>query len=770
MRTGQSVAGTLGWAGLAAGSVAVAARLAKRRQRRTLQVHGLGGPVTIQRNSFGVPHIIAECRDDALFGLGYAMASDRLWQMDLIRRKSLGRLAEVAGEAVLESDRLMRVFGMAQATSASAQAMSDDTRAATDALAAGINHWTATHRLPLEFRVSRHQPEPWTVSDTVAVLRLLAWTLGGSFFMGDVLAERFRSAIGDEWTDAIFSGRAAEAPPVIREHAGPAFVATESESIPALFPGHGFSNVWAVSGERSVTGFPLLAFDPHLEYTNPSIWYEASMEAPGYHVAGMTPAGYPGIGAGRNLHVAWGETAGMIGQAFLYREELNEAGDAVRDGDDWAQLKVRDELIGVRNREPETLHLRYTPRGPLISDLFPDVLESPFSLYWTGMETSHEAEALLKINAARSVDDILAVRDLHSVPTLNVGIASADGEIAQISVGRIPVRQPRAGLLDRTEFPPRYIPTEAMPYERNPSRGWVASANSRIVDDEYPYPMFGIWEPPFRMRRISDVLESRSKHSVADTRALQLDWFSIHSSELAPVLVELLDGHAPEWALDDLRSWKFQARPDSRATLLFQSFYHHWLTVSLAHQLPNDLVEAMAFSGSGGSVPQDFCDRLLLGMYPAWFGDDARRVLARTAFDEALAWLRNTLGHDHSDWTWGDMNQVRFIHPLGLLRGPHQRRLNVGPFPLGGDRTTVWPVVWNRRQPFQVGGGPSMRLVADLRRPGLTWGTNTLGVSGSPSSRHFRDQIGDFLNGRLHPIWPAGDKCRRAKILRPKNS
>ena len=768
MRAGQSGAGTLGWAGLAAGSLALAAYLVNRRQRRTMQVHGLSGPVTIQRNSLGVPHIIAGSRDDALFGLGYVMASDRLWQMDLIRRKSLGRLAEVAGESVLESDRLMRIFGMAQASSASARAMSDDARLATDALAAGINHWTATHRLPLEFRLARHQTEPWTVPDTVAVLRLLAWTLGGSFFMGDILAERFRAAVGDEWTDAIYGGRAAETPPVVREHAGATVVKPEPAKLPALFPGHGFSNVWAVSGQRSVTGFPLLAFDPHLEYTNPSIWYEASIEAPGYHVAGMTPPGYPGIGTGRNLHLAWGETAGMIDQAFLYREELNEGGDAVRHGDDWTPIQVRDELIGIKGQAPETLQVRYTPRGPLISDLFPDLLKFPTSLYWTGMETSHEVEALLNINTARNVDDILAVRDLHAIPTLNVGVAAVDGDIAQISVGRIPVRVPRAGLLDRAEFPPAYIPTDAMPYERNPGRGWVASANNRIVDDEYPYSMFGIWEPPFRMRRISDVLESRSKHSVADTRALQLDWFSIHASELTPILVDLLIEHAPEWALDDLRTWNFEARPESRATLLFQSFYQQWLQIALLHQVPDDLVDAIVFTGGGGSVPQDFCDRLLLGMYPAWFDDETRRVLARMAFDEALAWLRGILGDDHRWWTWGDVNRIQFVHPLGLLRGPHQRRVNVGPSPMGGDRATVSPVAWHRRHPFTVAGGPSMRMVADLRRPGLTWGTNTLGENGSPSGRHFRDQFGDFVSGRLHPLWPSGGQKRRTKVLRPK--
>lgn len=768
MRGNRSGAGAWGLASLILGVGALAACRAARLKQQTQAVRGIHGPVMIQRGEQGIPHIIAGCREDALFGLGYAAAADRRWQMDLIRRKAVGRLAEVAGDSELKSDRLMRAFGMAQVASACADAMDEETRAAVEAYTAGVNHWTATHALPTEFRLARHRPEPWTVTDSVALVRLLAWSLGGSFFMADLLAERLRNVVGDEWTDAIIAGRAAEAPPVVRQSAGSFEGDSQPAETPLFFPGNGFSNVWAISGERSVTGFPMLAFDPHLEYTNPSVWHEASIEAPGYRVAGMSPPGYPGIGAGRNPHLAWGETAGMVGQSFVYREELNDAGDAVRHGDGWAQIEIRDEIIGIKGRDPETLRLRYTPRGPLISDLLPELVESPVSLYWTGMETSHEIEALLRINTATSIDDILSIRDLHAAPTLNVGVATATGDIAQISVGKIPIREQRAGLLDRSEFPPRYIPAEAMPYERNPARGWVASANNRIVDDDYPFSMLGLWEPPFRIQRISEVLDSRSKHSMADMRALQLDWFSLHARGLAPTVVNLLVGYAPQWVLNDLRGWDFETGAGSRATLLFQAFYQHWLQLSLLHHLPRDLVDTLLRSGGGGSIPQDFCDRLLLGDLPAWIDDRARQILARTAFDETFAWLRQTLGDDHEGWAWGDVNRVAFVHPLGLLPGPQQRRLVTGPFPVGGDRTTVWPAVWTRSRPFTVVGGPSMRLVADLRRPGLTWGANTLGQSGSPASRHFRDQVDDFLTGGMHPIWPREGKQRGKTVLRPE--
>lgn len=756
-------------AGLVAGVTGslVAGRIVAQRRldHRVACASGLSAPIAIGRNKLGVPRIVAESRDDVLFGLGYAVASDRLWQMDLIRRKAFGRLSEIAGPSELPSDRMMRYTGIAESSATSVERCSPEARAALDAFAGGVNHFISNHPVPKEFVLAGYRPEPWVPADSVAIMLLMGWSLGGHMYRVDLFADRLRRAIGDDWTDAIFHGRLAEAPPSIqRQYSGP-LISTESESAP-LFPMSGFSNSWAVAGDRSWTGKPMLAFDPHLEYSNPSIWYEAMLEAPGFEVAGMTLPGIAGIGAGRNLHVAWGETAGMIVQSFLYREELDESGTKVRDGDHWVDLVVDRQTIGVKGGDDETLLIRRTPRGPLISDLETDLADGPVSLHWTGMEPTSEPDLLLALNTATSVHDVAAARRHSSVPCYNASAADADGNIAQVVVGKIPVREPRAGLLDPSSFPPAYIPVDDRPLEINPARGWVSGANTRLAGDDYPYPMHGFWEPPHRMRRIADVLDSRSKHSLADMKALQLDRFSLHASELLPELLTLLAGHTQPWVLEELAGWDFLATPESRATALFEVFYTKWIRVSLLHHFEDEGIVDDLLTSTGGAVPRDFCDMLLLGAYPAWFGNDdrVRQELARVAMDYALVWIEGELGPDSEVWDWGSLNTVTFRHPLGLIAGPQQRRVNAGPYPVGGDRSTVWPTAWSSNNEFNVVGGPSMRLVMDLRRPELTWGVNTLGQQGTPWKRNYRDQLADFLEGRLHRVWQTEPSVRTLVI------
>ena len=293
------------WSLSLTGSIVVARGVANARLRKRVEVApGVSGPVTISRSSLGVPKIVASTREDVTFGLGYAMASDRLWQMDLIRRKAQGRLAEIAGPAEVESDRIMRLFGLAESAQRSVGLCTSESCRYMEALSAGVNHFIEHHPTPKAFLLAGYRPEQWTPADSISVMLMMGWSLGGSMYRADLLAERCRAVIGDEWTDAIFNGRSAEAPPSVNKQDGRTQAANRVPSVAPIFPESGFSNSWAISGKRSWTGSPILAFDPHLEYTNPSIWYEAMLEAPGYQVAGMTLPGLPGIGAGRSLHLA----------------------------------------------------------------------------------------------------------------------------------------------------------------------------------------------------------------------------------------------------------------------------------------------------------------------------------------------------------------------------------------------------------------------------------------------------------------------------------
>ena len=286
----------------------------------------MSGAVTIERDRYGTPHISAGSRDDALFGLGYAVAADRLFQMDLARRSAYGELAEIAGPEMLPSDRLMRLLDVRRAVRANLAALEPDARAAADAFTAGVNLRMRERPLPAEFRLARYRPTAWSAADCLAVGSLMAWAMGGMPDY-DLVAEQVRAALGDEWADALLLGGHASAVPVVRD--GP-WLATAAPAVSAAAwvpVTGGMSNAWAVAGEKSVTGLPLLASDPHLPYGAPSIWYEAALEAPSFTVAGVTIPGLPVLGIGRTPTFAWGFTAAMVSQTFLYRETLSDDGE-----------------------------------------------------------------------------------------------------------------------------------------------------------------------------------------------------------------------------------------------------------------------------------------------------------------------------------------------------------------------------------------------------------------------------------------------------------
>jgi len=758
----RTTAAFLGVTSVSAGIIAL-----RRRRPRRLRSRAISSPVTIARDRYGVPVITAASREDALFGLGYVLADDRLFQMDTLRRSALGRLSELAGPVTLDNDRMMRLLGVEQIARRMVEVANPTATAGLVAFAAGVNHRMASGPLPVEFRVLRYRPEPWRPEDSAAIVRLMGWTLS-AFHTSDMTAALVRETIGDAWADAIFNGTSPDSPLVVREFAQPLDRRATAAPVGLPLPPGGMSNAWAVSGDRSTTGFPLLANDPHLGYTNPSIWCEATVDAPGLRVSGLTLPGVPGLAFGRTPNFAWGFTAAMIAQTFVYRERLNDNGRQIASADAWVDLETRTERIGVKGQPDEQFVIRITPRGPLVSDLHPGYSKDPISLYWTGSETHpDELDAWMTLNSSTSIDDAILAREAIIAPTLNMAASDGAGGIATISVGRWSDRPQGPGLLDPSEFPPRYIPPAELPVERNPERGWIASANNTIVNETYPYRLHGFYEPDYRIRRITELLESRTKHSVADMRSIQLDQFSLHASELTGHLLELTGDVMPEWARSDLQSWDFQTPLESRATLLFQAFYREWVRCALAHRLPVSVVDRLLAGLDVGNVPMGFCDRLLRGEIADWWKEDERSSVARDAFQRALSWIEACLGPDPATWTWGAVHSVTWSHPFGQINGPHQSFVNVGPFPLGGDRTTVWPTGYDAKNLFSVTAGPSMRLLADLRRPERTWVTNTLGQHGTPLRRHYRDQVQDFIEGRSHPIW--GQNATTRVIVEPEH-
>ena len=736
-----------------------------RRERRMGRAPGLDEAITINRDRLGIPHIVAASWQDALFGLGFAVAEDRLWQMDLSRRVGMGKLSEIIGPEGLDSDRLMRLIGLPRIAHRLVDLMTDEERVACERFAAGVNHFIEAGGLPVEFRALRYEPSLWTPADSVAVFRMLAWSISGALD-ADLTAEQLHDVIGAEWANVIYRGGFEDREPMMREHQRPAARPPIVASRMPIFPPFGASNAWAVSAERSITRGALLANDPHLELRNPSIWWEARIEAPGFRISGVTTPGVPAIVVGRTPSLAWGVTAGMTPQFFLYREAIDDNGHVEHDGA-MTPLRINDEFIAVKGQPDERFRVRHTPRGPLISDLRPQPDGRQVSLHWSGMEEGHELSVLLDAVRARDIDEVLPVFRRFTTPPVNVVIADSQNNIAAGSLGRMSLRSSRPGLLSPEEYPPSYIDPEELPLERNPERGWVACANSGIVGSDYPYEIYGNWAPGFRYRRIVDLLESQPRHSPNGFRNMQLDVYSLQAAEIAPLLADLIDGAVAPWIVEELRDWDYEMTVESRAALLFEAIHREWTRAALLHRLPEEMVDQLTAASGVLSVPVLFVDRVLRGELPAWMEDADRVRLIGEAASQAILWIREQLGPDADRWTWGALHRLTFRHPLGIAPGPHRRRVNAGPFPVPGGRTTVWPMVWNTGKPFDVYGGPSLRFVTDMKRPELSWITTPLGQSGSPLSRHFRDQVEDFLEGYAHSLWPDGFPPRRRRVIRP---
>ncbi len=745
----------------------VSSRRSRQAERQQIAA-GLDEPITIQRDHLGIPQIIAASWGDAMFGFGFAVASDRLWQMDLWRRAATGRLSEVFGPQTLESDRMMRLIGMPRIVHRMTRMLTSDEQLAVERFAAGVNHYIDSSGLPVEFRATRHLPERWEPADGLAVFRFLGWSLSGHID-ADLTAEQVKQALGEEWAEAIYRGGFVDHEPIVRQPVTVDSTApVEARRLP-IFPFMelgGASNAWAVSASHSITGGALLANDPHLELRNPSIWYEVRIEAPGFRVAGMTVPGIPAVVIGKTPEIAWGVTAAATPQLFVYREEVGDD-DTVSEGGERKPMQVHDEIIGVKGQPDEILRIRYTDRGPLVSDILPQPGGQTVSLHWAGMEEGHELDVLLNSARVKSLGDLLPHARDFTTPPLNVAVATAGGEIAMVSIGKMSIRTVSPGLLPIEEFPPKYVPADEMPLERNPERGWIACANNCLIDDRYPHQIYGNWDPGFRHRRIVRELESRNRHSPGDFRTLQLDVHSMHAEDIVPVFVGLLDGVVAPWIVDDLRNWDFEMAIESRPALLYEAISHEWIRLALCHRLPGDLADLLIERGGALSVPVLFVDRVLRGELPAWMDDEIRAALVVQATRQALAWIGRRLGPDPEKWNWGAVHRLTFRHPLGMVRGPHRLRVNVGPFPVPGSRHTVSPMVWSPEEPFDVIAGPSFRYVTDMKRPEIGWITNTLGQSGSPLSRHFQDQVEDFIWGFMHLLWPQGFKPSRRQVIHP---
>jgi penicillin G amidase len=705
--------------------------------------------VEIIRDRAGVPHIYARSTGDVYFGLGYAMAQDRLWQMDRLRRRALGRQAEILGPDYVQSDLQHRAVGIPVIAEREVERTDPATRHVLECLVAGINrHIEACGReLPIEFGLLDYAPEPFTVRDSIAILRGEWWSLNG----------RLQTlAVGEAASRLPARLRAAFLEPEAPEHRIlPPDVARQKIADDVL-QGMGDatgSNNWAVAARRTASGHALLCSDPHQPFWVPSSWYEYAVHGPEDNAAGAGHPGVPGLWWGSNGSIAWGITNNAASTRDLYREQVHPADPQLyRDGDTWRRFEERIEEIRVRGQAPVRHVQRSTVRGPVVNHVVPALdgdVDQPLSLRWVGQEHLDDVRASIAVGRARDWDSFRAALRDWSVPVFNFGYADTSGRVGYQCAGRVPIRgRVTRGYRDACEPADAwqgYIPFEALPHVVDPARGYVASANERVAPDDYPYALHGSWAAGHRAARIHQVLAGTAKFDRQQAVALQNDIKSCRAERLCPALVDRL-AHSTDVNVialrDALGAWDYRYTTDRVAPTLFETFMEAWQWRVAREHFPENVAELVhAAGGAAARLIEQGDDDL------RWFSRDLCSELEAAA-REALEQVRARHGADPLGWNWGKVHRAHWRHPLSA---PGQTRFDIGPVAVDGGSDTLRNT--GAGQPaFAAAGGAEYRLIVDFAEPQRFLAVQNLGNSGEPASPHYADQFGAWLAGEYHVV------------------
>jgi penicillin amidase len=713
-----------------------------------LTLPGLEKPVRVIRDINGVPSIVAADQHDLYMALGFVHAQDRLFQMDMQRRLGAGRLSEIVGDAAIGSDRFMRTVGLYRHAAASVNAASGEFRAVLDAYSAGINAFLHSGKtLPIEFAVLRYQPDEWTPADSLVIGKILELQHSGNYRQ-ELLFARLAHIIPSGEIGDLFPEYPKDAPVTIRELA--AMTDTPSlDGLLAALPDGGSpqraSNNWVVDGAHSVTGKPLLANDPHLDFSAPLIWYLARLEAPDLDITGAMIPGAPVVVLGHNDRIAWGFTTTNADVADVFIEQIDATDPsryATPNGS--AAFDVHDERIIVKQHSPETIHLRETRHGPVISDIVRDMPPSPansvLALQASFLNDDDQSvEAIWRMGLARDWPSWLDALRLFTAPAQNMVFADRDGNIGFIVPGRIPIRKTGDGRMpvegssgdhDWAGF----IPFDQLPQTYNPPAGHIASANNKIVPDDYPFLINHDWDAPYRIERIEAGLAATPKQSIETSMRLQRDTVSLAAKEMLPQMLTAEPSAARERsAVEMMRRWDNRMDTDRPEPLIFAA----WVRA----------INMRLFQPRLGALygrywsPSLRATQNVLRNHPAWCGDQGCASLAAAALKDALDDLTLRYGSMTELWRWGDAHRASFDHPvfsripvLNALFGRHP--------PAGGAADTINAGSFDASKeetPYADLHGPGLRAVYDLADPDQSTFQIALGQSAHVLSPHYDD-------------------------------
>lgn len=730
-----------------------------------ISVEGLISDVRIATDEWGVPHVFAQNEKDLFFACGYVHASERMWQMDITRRAGFGQLSEIVGQDTLDRDRIIRNLGLKEAAVKDFEMMSSPMKELLYAYCAGINSWLDSRKFnwPPEFLILRYRPRPWNPLDSLIVKQLMSLLLCVDY-PSEVVRGNLAERLGSQKALQILEKEVKKLPSV-----------TEKGSLAnwkKTFFSSG-SNNWVVDGNRSETGMPLLANDPHLEISLPPIWYEIHLNCLSINAVGVSLPGVPLVIIGHNDSIAWGITNSAVDAQDLYMEKLNSSQDMYLEGDEWKPLRKKEELIRVKGQvNPERMEIDWTARGPIIT---PRIIEAdtPFSLSWTIYEGGEAFEGFYLLNKAKTWPDFSEALKCFNSPSQNFVYADKEGNIGYYLSGRIPLRKEEAALFP---FPgwleegkwQGFLEENKKPNLFNPEEGFIVTANNRIAPNDYPHYLSVDWDAPFRAERIKELLLQRKKHSVDSFQKIQNDIFSKKGELFFPFVKKIKANRGDlKKALDIIKNWDL-LMTSGKEPAIYKVFMNKLAEEVFKDELGDDFqsFDILFRRKEAGLL------RILADSGSLWFDKkdtdmiEKREDILKLSLERAYEWLDKEYGSP-DNWDWMTLHSIRFEHALGRI--PYFRFFNRGPFPVSGDAFTVRA---SYSPGFKTTYGASYRQIVDLSDWDKSICVLTSGQSGHFLSRYYDDQIPLWLVGQYHPMLFGNEKVKESTrdilILKPE--
>ena len=736
-------------------------------------ISGVHEPVEIIRDKYAVPHIYAGNEDDLYFATGYAMAQDRLWQMDLLRRLTTGRLSEIFGKRMINADQLFRSLNFEVKSRLVISKCSPEALQSLKEFARGVNHYIKEKydNLPPEFSILGYKPEPWETVHSANLIGYISWDLSTAWTTESALYKINRVV------DSVHVKELIPDMNMQQQFIYPDFSGAETgEYISALdnidevirelglfvFQG---SNNSVISRQKSVTGKPVLANDMHLALNIPGIWYQLHQSVPGkLNVSGVALPGQPFIICGHNDMIAWGMTNVMLDDIDFYIETLNEDSTRYMLDGQWRDIKLKKEIIYTKEGDTVERINRFTHRGPIVSG-FRNIRDKVISMHWTGTEYSNEVESVYKFNRAGNWNEFRdAARGFTSV-SQNIVYADTAGNIGMQTAAGIPVRKGNGIFFmpgDTSEYDwTGMVPFEELPFIYNPSTGYAASANNRTVDEKYPYHISSWFDLPNRYSRIVGSLNSDKLMDIKDFESMQANQNSLLAENFMPVFIRVLQPSHSEMkdiqksAFEILKKWDFEMGPSSIASAVFEQTFQELSRAIFLDELGPDLYIALI---EQDLLPTYLIDKLRKYNTSVWCDDITTTATEtfddniRSAFFSAIDTLLFRAGDDVNSWEWGKLHTLYLKHPLGTVNVLNKAfGLNRGPFPVGGSFHTVSPYSFPWSRTFKAEAGSSHRHIYSVAAWDSSLTVIPTGNSGIPSSSNYCDQTELYLSYKYHP-------------------